>query len=236
MIRAVYAGDKNFSSSEAVSGQVVNKAPSTTVVVSPANPTQAGATATFNVTLSAQYGGTPTGTVSFADGNTVLAASQPVTAGTATFSTTGLSNGVHTIHATYNGDGNFLSSSDGVFQVVNPLTETATTVSLTIAPTPALFRKQIKLTAALTSATVGTPTGFVYFVDDDTVLNNGNSVAVTTAGCPNGVKACAILTLKGYKVGARRIVAVYTGDGTFGGGVSDSSLPSAILNRSPKPR
>ena len=85
----------------------------------------AGASATLSVTVAATMPGrpTPTGTVSFYDGSTLLGATQ-VTSGSATFATTALAVGTHSITAAYTGDANF-----------NQNTSAATTVTVnTLAP------------------------------------------------------------------------------------------------------
>jgi hypothetical protein len=90
----------------------VNKASSSTTLTSSAPSGLAGQAVTFTATIAvvAPGAGTPTGTVTFRDGNTVLD-TKTVVAGSASFTTSTLATGDHTITATYNGDGNFLSSS-----------------------------------------------------------------------------------------------------------------------------
>jgi hypothetical protein len=125
-ITAVYQGDNDFtgSASSPVS-QTVNKAGTTTALTSSGSPVTHGQP----VTLTAQLGvvapgaGTPTGTVTFKDGSTVLGTA-PVSVSdgtaTATFSTSSLSVGTHVITAIYNGDGNFLgSASSTLTQYIN---------------------------------------------------------------------------------------------------------------------
>src|SRR5439155_1298694 len=74
-ITAVYGGDTNFqiSTSSALS-QTVKQAATTTTVVSSLNPSAFGQAVTFTATVNvtAPGAGTPTGTVTFKDGNTVL--------------------------------------------------------------------------------------------------------------------------------------------------------------------
>ena len=61
-----------------------------------------GQTVTFTATVTAPTG-IPTGTVTFLDGTTILAASQPLTAGVSTFTTGSLAVGGHNITAAYSG-------------------------------------------------------------------------------------------------------------------------------------
>jgi hypothetical protein len=125
-LTASYSGDPNFVGSSTASPvtQVVNKA-ATTVTLNPGAPTTKGQTVTFTavVAATAPGAGTPSGTVTFSEGTTVLGTGQlSVTGGQdqATFSTSGLALGVHTITASYGGDGNFTASaSTAVTQYIN---------------------------------------------------------------------------------------------------------------------
>jgi Autotransporter beta-domain/Bacterial Ig-like domain (group 3) len=84
--------------------QVVNATatlePTTTTIVSSLNPSQSGTAVTFTATVSSPVG-TPTGTVQFAEGVTVLGAGTLSGSGIATFTTSSLSIGTHPITATY---------------------------------------------------------------------------------------------------------------------------------------
>src|SRR5262249_2926906 len=111
----------------------------------------------------------PTGSVTFFDGATKLAA--PVTldgAGTATFTTTSLSNGVHNLIAVYSGDAQFRSSVSPMTQVgVGPL-GTATAL---FAPCNLSFGAAATFTANVdTGGSFAVPTGTVSFLEGATVL------------------------------------------------------------------
>ena len=85
-------------------------AATTTTVSSSVNPSNLNQSVTFTATVSS-VAGTPTGTVQFKDGGTNLGGPQMLNgSGVATFSTTTLVAGIHTITADYSGDGGFLSS------------------------------------------------------------------------------------------------------------------------------
>ena len=118
-VKAVYAGDTNFatSTSKALS-QVVDKATTTTTLVSSLNPSNAGQSVTFTATVKPQFSGTPTGNVTFTDGATTLK-TVAVSAGAAKYTTTKLAEGKHSISATYNGSASFDSSSSSLTQTVN---------------------------------------------------------------------------------------------------------------------
>jgi hypothetical protein len=71
----------------------------------------------FTATVTGQYGGTPTGSITFKDGQTVLAQVQ-LSGGVARYKTSALAKGKHYIWASYGGDGNFRASHGLVIQVV----------------------------------------------------------------------------------------------------------------------
>src|SRR4029077_7830681 len=99
---------------------------------SSANPSVFGQSVTFTATVSpvAPGAGTPTGTVTYLDGGSPIG-SGTLSGGVATFTTSALAVGNHTITANYGGDGNFnvsTGSLTGNPQVVNK-TSTTTTVT-----------------------------------------------------------------------------------------------------------
>lgn len=93
-------------------------ASTTTALTSSLNPATVGQTVSFSATVTPGCGsvGAPTGTVTFSDGSNVLG-SGTLVSGQASFSTSALSAGSHSITATYNGDSNFNPSTSA------PLTE-----------------------------------------------------------------------------------------------------------------
>ncbi len=120
-IAASYGGDANFtgSTSSKVS-QVVNQASTTTTLTSSLNPSNSGQSVTFTATVTGKFGGTPSGSVTFNDGKTLLKAVTP-SGGVAKYTTKTLTSGTHSIAAVYGGDTNFTAStSTAVKQVVNP--------------------------------------------------------------------------------------------------------------------
>jgi len=78
------------------------------------NSSTLGQAVTFSAWLMA-LNGTPTGSVTFMDGDVVLGVAEivPVGLGTyrADFTTTGLTAGLHTIRAVYSGDENFAGAT-----------------------------------------------------------------------------------------------------------------------------
>jgi Big-like domain-containing protein len=72
----------------------------------------------FTASVTPQFGGAVTGTVTFYDGSTALKA-VGLSGGVAKFTTSTLTSGAHNITATYNGSGNFDGSSASLTQTVN---------------------------------------------------------------------------------------------------------------------
>ncbi len=87
------------------------------------NPSTVGQAVTFSTYIYASIAGsgTPTGTVSYYDGSTLLGTGTLGSTGKTSFMTSGLSQGTHTIYETYSGDSNFNpnNSAPPITQVVN---------------------------------------------------------------------------------------------------------------------
>jgi YVTN family beta-propeller protein len=196
-ITAVYSGDTSFdSSTSSVLTQNVLAA-TTTIVTSSLNPSLPGQSVTFTASVSAS--GTPTGTVTFMDGVSTLGTAT-LSAQQATFVTSGLAQGSHSITAVYGGDANFAGSTSAVLtQVVLA----ATTTSVVSSVNPSAFNQSVTFTATVSSA-LGTPTGTVTFTDGASPL--GTSTLI------NGQ---ASFNTAGLTLGSHSIVAAYAGDANF---------------------
>lgn len=120
-ITASYSGsstDAPSASSPPVT-VTVTYPPTATVLTANPNPAAYEANVTFSATVTSPAG-TPTGTVSFLDGATLLG-SATLASGAATYSTSGLSAGSHNITAHYPGVAGFsASTSNVVVEVINP--------------------------------------------------------------------------------------------------------------------
>jgi large repetitive protein len=77
------------------------------------NPATSGQPVTITATVAAPspYFGQPTGTVTFFDGGSPLAGGVALSGGTASYTTSALASGTHTITVVYSGDGWFVGSS-----------------------------------------------------------------------------------------------------------------------------
>ncbi|MDE2242896.1 MAG: Ig-like domain repeat protein [Bradyrhizobium sp.] len=216
-ITVTYNGDVvyNPATSSALSQSIVQGA-TTTTVVSSSNPSQFGSNVTFTATVSgAPSGLTPTGTVTFEDGATVIGSGSLNGSGQAAFSTSALSGGSHSITAVYGGDGNFAgSTSPTLTQTVNP---TSSSTSVAASSNPATFGSSVTFTATV-SGSGGTPSGTVTFKDGGSTLGTG-----TLSG------GQATLTTASETVGSHSITAVYGGDGNFA--TSTSSPLTFVVNQ-----
>ena len=118
-VSADYVGDPKFAFSKSTAlSQVVDKASTATALVSSLNPSNVAQSVTFTATVTPQFGGTVSGTVSFYDGATLLKTAT-VSGGVAKYTTAKLAIGKHGIAATYKGSTDFDSSSASLTQTVN---------------------------------------------------------------------------------------------------------------------
>ncbi len=185
-------------SQNTMAGSHVALPPTTTTVTSSRNPAFTLETVTFRATVVpvAPSTGTPSGTVTFYDGATVLGTGQ-LADGVATFSTQWLPIGPHDITAQYQGDYAFQPSSGSVFQTVR-LRRTATTITATDPPSFRHVNVTFTATVTASSPATGTPTGTVVFTDGPTTLA---SVPLT-----NGAASYTTNTLT---LGNHRITATF---------------------------
>jgi hypothetical protein len=187
--------------------------PTTTTLSSSASQSPFGATVTLTATVLAgkRKAGNPTGTVTFKEGNTVLA-TVPVSIrkriGTAAFSTSALAPGNHAIVATYSGNKRLAASSNATpVALLVPRVSTALTLT---SPDTSPFGNPVTLTAKVAPSVPnpGPPTGAVTFTEGGTVLGT------TPLQVVNGVAQAALMT-SSLSTGSHAIVATYSGDGNF---------------------
>ncbi|MGW3274571.1 Ig-like domain repeat protein [Streptomyces kronopolitis] len=136
-VTALYDGDVSFLSSSGTDTQTVNKAATTTAVVSSPDPTVVGQPMTITATVAsaAPGSGTPAGTVTFDFGDGTAPVTAPVAGGPATVghTYTATAGSPYPLTATYNGDANYTPSSGTDTQTVN---KAATTTAVVSSPTP----------------------------------------------------------------------------------------------------
>jgi hypothetical protein len=204
-ITAVYSGDTNFTASTApLLAQAVNRANTTVTVSSNNNPSVFGQAVAFTALVSAAApgAGTATGSVAFFDGTANIGSAALDGSGHATFTTSALNAGGHTITVQYGGDGNFIGSAGSLpAQTVN---QASTTTVVTSSLNPSVFGQSVTLIATVTSG-AGTPTGTAQFMDR--TVNLGPPVALSSGS--------ATLTTAALSAGAHSISVVYSGDANF---------------------
>ncbi|PYU78148.1 MAG: hypothetical protein DMG51_19250 [Acidobacteria bacterium] len=206
-ITAVYGGDANFANSTSpVLMQTVNKATSSTSVVSSNSASNRGAAVTFTATVTSPVTGTLTGTVTFQDGAAALGTGT-LSGGTATFTTSGLGTGAHSITAIYGGDANFAGSTSPL--LTQTIGKAASSTAVVSSNNPSIIGTAVTLTATVTSPVTGTLTGTVTFQDGTAALGTG-----TLSG------GAATFTTSGLTGGTHSITAIYSGDASFAGGTS----------------
>ncbi len=161
------------------------KGDTTTSVVSSQNPSTSGQSVTFTATVSSATSGTISGTVTFKDGSTTIG-SGTISGGVATFTTSSLSTGSHSVTAEYGGNVNFNgSTSSTLTQTVNPasfgpppfIAATATgTSSVTVSWSTVSGAASYRVYRATSVSGVFAPIGEVAA----TVFNDGGRSANTT--------------------------------------------------------
>lgn len=209
-LTAFFAGNATFASSTSAGVAVtVNRAATTLALQSSANPAVTGQAVTFTATVAAVVpgAGTPTGTVTFKDGNVILGTAAVGAGGTATFTTSFATAGSHVITAVYNGDSNFVGSSQSLTEQVNaPTTPKPTATALVASVNPAVVGQAVTFTATVRDPSgADRPTGTVTFFV-------GNKVVARVTLDANGQ---ASFTHVFSRKGLFTIRAVYSGDATF---------------------
>ena len=206
-ITVTYIGDTNFiGSTSPALAQTINQGASTTMLATSANPSASGSPATFTATV-AGAGAVPSGTVTFKDGATTIGTGTLSGGAQATFVTSGLALGTHSITAVYGGDTNFAGSSSSALAQVTVSTSSAT--ALTATPNPAAAGAVVTFAATVTGIG-GTPTGSITFKDG----------AMTLGTVPLDGTGHASLMISALAGGSHSITAAYAGNSTFGASVS----------------
>ncbi len=214
-LSASYNGDTNDSASSSQAQIItVSKGAPTLTLVSSSNPAVAGLPVSFTANLSGAAG-SPTGNITFTDGTTVLGSSPIGTNGSATYTTSTLSVGQHTITVSYLGDSNnnqALSSA-----IVETIQQTTSAIALLSNKNPALTGDAITYTMAVTG-TGAQPIGTVS-------LRDGANTIGTVSTDPNGL---ATITLSNLSMGSHTLVASYAGDSSHPGSQSAPLLQTVL--------
>jgi large repetitive protein len=204
-LTAVYGGDTDHAGSSSTPTTELVVTSTSATLTSNHNPAASGQ----NVTFAAQINGAgkvvPTGTVTFRDNGTLLAAATLDSSGTGSLTTSALSVGSHTITTSYSGDQSY---ADATAQLMEAVTDANTQLSITESAQLATFGQPVTFTARITS-NGGVATGMVSFTD-----------GTTSATAPLNASGIAVLTLSTLSPGVHTFVASYAGDGKASPSVS----------------
>ena len=216
-IVAYYGGDGNDSTSNsapplAIAVSATGARAASITLSSSVNPSIFGNPVTFTAIVKDSGASiTPTGTVSFFSGTTLLGYGTLSADGTgkamAALTTSALPQGTDSITARYNGDGTFAYKLSAVLsQTVEAGT---TTLAVGTSEASAPYGTALTFTATVTDAGAATPSGTVTF----TAISGSTTIALgsATLSGSSGV-ATATLNYSALNVGTYTIQATYGGD------------------------
>jgi hypothetical protein len=222
-LTAIYTGANGFANStSAVIHVTVNPDATATTLRTSGNNVTAGGFVQFTATITAEApgGGSPTGTVTFMDGSTLIgtATVSPVSntnTAIANDDTISLTPGAHSITAVYSPLTGYSASTSAV------LTETIVGIATTTTVTASTASVTIGQTVTFTATVAGTgvmPTGTVTFTSGSTALGtatlNGTGTATTSEYNLN--------------TGTYPVTATYSGDSIHATSVSTGSTSFAV--------
>jgi hypothetical protein len=201
-ITAAYLGDSDYSGSTSI--QIITETIRQTATTTHLTASTFNSIATRPITLTATVtalGATPTGTVSFMNGN-VLIGTATLNRGIASVATSSLPVGTDSVFAIYNGDSNDTgSTSTPPLAITIVKAPTTTVVSSNQNPLPTLT--PVVISATVSNGGTQRPTGLVTFVEDSVSIGVGTLNA-------NGI---ATISIPFLSAGSHTFIANYAGDG-----------------------
>ncbi len=185
----------------------------TTTLSSSPNPSAYGQAVTFTAALTSSLGAPPDGeTVTFMKGTKVLGTGA-LSGGSASFTTSALTEVTNYIKAMYDGDSKFAGSTS--YQINQVVSKATTTTTLASSQNPSNFGQSVTFAASVAPQFGGTVKGTVTFYDGTTALK--------TAYLSEGVAKFTTSTLTS---GTHSITATYNGNASFTG--SSASLTQTV--------
>jgi hypothetical protein len=228
-IVAIYSGDSNFTSATSSAWLTVDRpAPGKTSVwlsapqASNGSPT-VGSGVTFGVSfgLDSYSAYTPTGTVTFRDGSTILGTVPLNAHGQTTFTAYSLAAGSHWITAVYSGDAHFNGATSSGTSIWERATgQSSVRVSIAPVGSPLYGDMPIVFQIIVTSAG-GIPDGWVSILEGTTVLGRVQLDSHGKAALARGI---------GLPLGTHTLAAYYDGNARFAAGASTTTF---TLTRAP---
>ncbi len=228
-ITAVFGAVNAFSPNSAGLTQTILGAPTTTILA-PATPNPADALEPVTLAASVSTGtaSIATGTITFFDGTTALGTATLDPTGHATYITSTLTAGAHTLHAVYSGDTSFATSTSNNTSETVIANPTFTTLSMS--PTQSQAFQFFTVTVGVSSLTT------VPFSPQS--CNPACTVTLTITGLPNNQNSTVTAPLTGngsapfrYALG----VGTYTFTATFNGSSSFAASTSGTLSETVVP-
>ena len=226
ILLAIYQGDSNTLTS--TSNPVLQNIEQRTVVTLTAasslgtisgtstGPSLVGSPITFTASVTGSNSAIPpTGMVTFSDGSTVLGTASVNSSGIATFITSTLALGPHTLTASYAGDAqNFPGTSPALTEIVQLHTSKNT---LTLSSSSVVENQPFTLVATLQGDAAVPPSGTVVFSSGGTTLGSAT------------LNASGIATLTtNLGLGTYSLISTYQGDSQYSGSVS-SAVPLTVI-------
>jgi hypothetical protein len=199
---AVYGGNAYFGpSGSAPLVQTVSRASTELTLTSTLNPAPYGSAGTLKASVKALAPGTgtPTGSVTFSEGETVLA-TVPLSAGSAKYTLKAMEPGSHAVTASFNGSTDYEPSESSITQVVEKA-QTQLTLTSTLNPAPYGSPATLSAVVKAIAPGAGTPPGTVTFSEGSTIL-----AIVPLSG------TTAKYALKSLAPGSHEIIATYSGN------------------------
>ncbi len=202
---AAYSGDANYAPAlSPVLNEGIGGAPSVSTAGSSQNPVPVGDAVTLTASVSSNFSGTPTGTMTFfKNGDNI--GTVPLVNGQASLKYVFGSPGTKLITANYSGDSRFASSTtQTLIEIAATGMGVPSVTNLSANPNPSNTGQSVTFTA-IVSSSQGSPTGSVSF------KKNGQVFAIVPL-----VNGQASTSLGFGGSGLKSISAIYSGDATFG--------------------
>jgi hypothetical protein len=210
----------SYSASSGTANLTVSQAVTATQLTLQPVASTPGQSVALTATVATCTGFPPTGTVTFTDGQTPINTATLNGNATATFSTSSLTKGNHTLTAAYNGDSNYTTSSGSATETVGLI---GTTTLLSASTNTVTYGQAVTLTATVA---LSTPTGNVIAsTATGTVTFNDGAVQLGQAAVSAGKAILISSTLTG---GSHSLTATYSGDSSYSGSVSTPALVETV--------
>ncbi len=219
VLKVVYSGDSVYTPST-YSMSTVNAVSSinTTTSLSGSTYPMVGQTVTYTARVYASGVAVNAGSVTFSDGSTVLGTVNVNDSGVATFSTSALAIGSHSIRASYSGTSAFIASASNVINATVQGGFTSVLPSYSIPMANQAFTLNARLSGSLINATPRT--GTLALVEGTTTLASLDITAVQ----PNSSGYYALSVPSGFAAGSHSLKVIYSGDALYLSATSNVTL------------